>query len=293
VTRAVLILVIAFAALPGILLPKGVHAGAQPTGRAIVLEPFADELGLGASAGQPEIDALHQANFTVDVFRNDEVTIPVMERLGGYAVIYVETHSGVLPNGDAVLLTGDTSQKAYAAFFKDGSVIQGYVSNTSPGALYDAVTGRFLSKHVAAFAPSTILFINGCGVLDAPLLWRAAAAQGADALIGWHGFVPPTTAEDAASLVMGALDRGATVAAAVDAVRAAVPDAGGLGFVGDGADTLSDALVAATPTPQSTAAPTAAVPPHLTSTPLSDPPLIRCRPRHIGACPDVEKGEGS
>src|SRR5581483_6831243 len=105
--------------------------------------PFAWQLGRGASAGQSEVNVLQNAGFSAEVLRNDQVTIPSMENLSQYSVIYMETHSGVLPNGDAVILVDETDTTPYAALFDDKSLAQACIAGDACRHLYLGVTGAF------------------------------------------------------------------------------------------------------------------------------------------------------
>ena len=264
------------------------HAGTA-SGRAIVLEPFADELGLGPTAGQAERDALAQAGFTVDVALNGQVTVGLMEHLADYSVIYMETHSGVLPNGDAVVVTGETDNDPYASLYQDGSLQQAYVAGTSDPILYNAITARFVTKHMGTFPNSSIVFLNGCKVLSAPVFVAAMRRQGVAAQISWDRNVSNTDAEQAAAFVLTHLAAGDSVQSDLTAADAAglgttVGDEGTthLGFFGDGDDTLPKALAGATPTPTPT--PTATATP--TPIPLSFE-VLSVRAERFGTKPDT------
>jgi hypothetical protein len=263
-----------------------VHS-ASAINRALVLEPFADELALGVSAGQQEADALTHAGFSVDVKRNAEVTVPVMESIANYSAVYMETHSGILPNGDAIVVTGDTNFAPYSALAPvdnggDGSLMQALVAGDPTHKLYIAVTSTFVKLHVGQFPPNSILFLNGCSLLRAPLFWQALQSHNLAALISWDQEAVVNVTEPAAAVVVTALATGSSVAGSVKAaddaglgVAPSIPPAN-LGFLGNGADTIvsitrvpptqTPAPPTATPTPP-TATPTqTAAAPHFTFT---------------------------
>ncbi len=258
------------------------------TGRAIVLEPFATELGLGPTAGQDEANALTRAGFTVDVLRDAQVTVGTMSTLSSYGAVYFQTHAGVLPDGDAVVVTGETDPAPYADLYRDHSLIQAFVAGDPAKKLYNAITSHFVTGHMGAFPNGSIMFINGCAVLSAPVFWKALQQQNVSALISWNGDVYSSSNEVAGLYVTTRLVNGDSVSTAVDdALQAGVGfDVVGdtvvhLGFSGDGAATLSAVLgrkatptpvpSTATPTPVPTATPTAMS----TATPTPAPTATR------------------
>ncbi len=235
-------------------------------GKAIVLEPFADELGLGSDAGQGEIAPLQAAGFSVDVLRNAQVTVATMETLSNYSVVYMETHSGTLGDGDAIVLTRQTSSAGISNLFKDGSVAQGLAYGDQ--ALYIAIKSQFILQHMGKFPASSILFLNGCELLGANVMWNAFHQQGVATMISWDNKVVNTLDEQAADFMFPRLAKGETVAANVEAAKVAnlgtstfESAVAHLGYLGDGSDTFSNALQGVvpptvTPTTTSTALPT-------------------------------------
>jgi len=190
-------------------------------GKAIVLEPFADELGLGPDAGQGEVTSLQAAGFSVDVQRNAEVTVSTMESLSNYSVVYMETHSGTLGDGDAIVLTRQTSSAGINNLFKDGSVAQGLAYGDQ--ALYIAIKSQFVLQHMGKFPDSSIIFLNGCELLGANVMWDAFHQQGVATMISWDNKVINTLDEQAADFMFPRLANGETVASNVEAAKAAFP----------------------------------------------------------------------
>lgn len=237
-------------------------AAQTPPGRALVLEPFAAQLTANGQAGATVATVLRKVGFDVTVLTGNQVTVPVMTHLADYNVIYIETHSALLPNGDAVIATGETDNRPYGNLYGDGGLMQTVVAGDAHHALYNAVTGRFFALHLGAFAPGAILFVNGCAVLSAPLLWRDLQRRGLSTLIGWNGNVPENAATVVGDDVITELGNGETVAQSVDAGPSFYPaDLTSLGFHydGNGAETLLNALTASPP-PLPSPAPTFSAP---------------------------------
>lgn len=260
-------------------------------GKAIVLEPFADELGLGSDAGQGEIVPLQASGFSVDVLRNSQVTVATMETLSNYSVVYMETHSGTLGDGDAIVLTRQTSSAGISNLFKDGSVAQGIAYGDQ--ALYIAIKAQFVLQHMGKFPTGSIIFLNGCELLGANVLWDAFHQQNVATMISWDNKVINTLDEQAADFMFPRLAHGETVASNVEAAKAANLGKSTfenveahLGYLGDGNNTLANALHGVlsplttstpTPIPTSVATSTATTMPTATPTPLPTPSLPAAR----------------
>lgn len=265
-------------------------------GKALVLEPFANELNLGPNAGQPEIGPLTGAGFSVDVYRNADVTVPLMKSLGSYSFVYMQTHSGVFKGKDAGILTRDSAQygdleRECLPSDADDCSVKVMIPAGDP-TLYDAVTGYFITQHTATFPNSTIVFLNGCSVLQAQRFWQDLQSKNVATLISWDGDVDSAVSERAAALLLQDLAAGETVAQSVADVTAqglgTSPDGTAfgishLGYFGDGTNTLKRALVGApAPTPSVTATPTA------TATPRP----VKCKKgykRSHGKCVKIKK----
>jgi hypothetical protein len=261
------------------------HSSAQGT-RAIVLEPFADELNLGPSAGQQEAGFLTTAGFTVDIKRDTDVTVETMENLSGYSVVYMETHAGALSGGDAIVVTGQVSpaqvnSSPYAALYAEHSLMQAFVAGQQRPVLYNAITSIFVQHHMSAFSNSSIVFLNGCEILAAPLFWSALQGKNVGTLISWDQQVYSDIDERAADVVLGQLQKGGTVASSVGAAEAqglGTSIGGGtiahLGFLGYADNTLAHAMAndqIPTVTPTPTLTPTA------TATPRPIKKKVKCK----------------
>jgi hypothetical protein len=294
---------IAIVAVP-LRAPAAAQTSTTPSspGKALVLEPFADELNLGANAGQPEIDPLSKIGFSVDVFRNTQVSVPLMETLGNYSFVYMQTHSGVFKGTDAGIVTREAFVSGQhkdllnecSPSDADDCSLKPMIPAGDP-TLYDAVSGYFVTHHDATFPNSAIIFLNGCSVLQARLFWQDLQSKNVATLISWDGEVDSAISEIAGAKLLADLAAGDTVAQSVADVTnqgfgtSPNPDTGGtshLGYFGDGTNTLARALVgdpAPTPDPTSTSSPSA------TPTPK---PVVKCKSGHKlshGKCVKVKK----
>jgi hypothetical protein len=266
-------------------LQRATSPAPAPNARAIVLEPFADELNLGPNAGQQEASFLTAAGFTADVKRNTDVTVETMEALTGYSVVYMETHAGALQGGDAIVVTGQVSpaqvnSSPYAGMYAEHSLMQAFVAGQQgQPILYNAITSIFVQQHMGTFSTSSILFLNGCEILAAPVFWSALQAKNAGTLISWDQQVYSATDERAADVVLGQLQKGGTVASAISAAQAqglgtsiGAGTTAHLGLLGYADNTLAHAMAGdqiPTVTPTLTPVPTA--------TPLPVKKKVKCK----------------
>jgi hypothetical protein len=250
------------------------RAGAT-SGRAIVLEPFATELNYGPNAGQTQVDALTKVGFKVDVARNAAVTVKTMETLADYSVVYLETHAGLLDNGDALVVTGESNAAPYKSLYDDKSLQQALVAGDASGTVYNAITSKFVLAYMGVFPNSSIVFLNGCSMLSAPLFWTDLHSKHVATMISWDHEVYNSVDGLAADSMLADLAKGDTVVGATQVTRAAglgtsIVDGvtAHLGFEGDGANTLARALAGITP-----AAPSVTP----TATPHPAPKAVACK----------------
>lgn len=248
---------------------------AQPAsgGRALVLEPFQDQLLLPLDAGQIEANALQSAGYQVTILRNSQVTVGVLETMNQYNVVYMHTHSGPFQGGDGVVATGQRADQgpSVADLVSDGSVDPVTVSTLNGVQTpehYDAITSTFVQKHLGAFPAHALIFINGCGMLKAPAFLKALTDKGAGVVVSWDNEATNFDNYLAGAATFNLMAQGATVAAAIQREQAAGygvssptnQSKASLGYVGDGSITLqiANTPIPPTPAPTATQAPAAA-----------------------------------
>lgn len=219
-----------------------------PGARALVLEPFASELGLGPTAGDPEVNQLRAAGFQVDQLYDTNVTVSVMASMAGYNVVYMHTHSDPFGAGDGVVATGQLANDdaSVAQMLQNGTVVKVKVSGSD--AIYYGITSAFLRMYEGQFPGNSLVFLNGCGLLKAPVFWQALAARGVSVMLSWD--IEATSQDNylGAAAFFAEMGQGMTVAGAIAAEQAAgygTSNVNGqqavLGYLGDGRITLRDA----------------------------------------------------
>jgi hypothetical protein len=216
--------------------------------RALVVEPFATDLGDGDSTGQDVTNYLKRAGFAVTVLRDSQVTVPTMLNLSQYAFVYFSTHAGPLPNNDAAISTGDTRHQPFAEYLDNYSLAEMKITSKGEMKYFDAVTGRFIHLYDGTFPAHTIIYVTACNALDMPVFWRYLHQSGVGTLIGWHHHVSIGEADQAAEAMFASFAKGRTVSQAIaDATASGYgvsllgKKKGWLSFSGNGAATLQQA----------------------------------------------------
>jgi hypothetical protein len=254
---------------------------AAPGARALLLEPFATQLGLGPGAADAEANFLHTAGFAVDELSDAQVSVSAVRSMPLYNVVYMQTHSGVNAGGEGVLATGQAvnDDPSVAPLIQNGSVLKVGISGSAQ--LYYGITSTFVRSYFSQFPGNALVFLNGCNLLDAPVFWQALQSRGVGALVSWHDEATSKDNVLSGAAFFAEMAQGKTVADALTAELAAgygKSTVNGkdttMGFLGDGTITLANASnpPAATPIPTSVPIkPTATARPAPTSTPTPLP----------------------
>ncbi|GAC1632198.1 MAG: hypothetical protein NVS4B2_16820 [Chloroflexota bacterium] len=251
---------------------------APGTARALIMEPFATQLGLGPNAADPERNALQNAGFAVDELFDQQVTLASMAAIHSYNLVYIETHSGVNTGGEGVVATGQLARDndaGAASLLKSGAAILVHVSGSQQ--VYYGITSTYIRYYEDNFPGRSIVFLNGCETLNAPLFWQALQAKGVGVLVSWDKEATSMDNYLAGGAFFVEMSRGLSVKDAIAGEKSAgygTSTVNGtpanLGFVGDGALTLKDAANPPTPTltPTPATLPTSAPTPSRTSLPV-------------------------
>jgi hypothetical protein len=203
-----------------------------------------------------------------------------MSQLPSYAVVYMHTHSGVTQSGMGVVATGElaSGDPAVQPYLADGSVM--IVGVAGSGAQYYGITSRFISAHETPFRSDSIIFINGCALLQTTDFWSALGAKGAGVMVSWDNDSTNSDNYLAGAAFFNVMQNGASVSGAIQTLKAGgygISHYNGqtatLGYVGNGSITLSRAAASGSPapTPLPTASPIYTPSPIPTFTPTSTP----------------------
>lgn len=200
-------------------VPSARQAFAATQPQAIVLDPFPTQHSPGYD-GQDVVTHLQDAGFTVTYLAGSQVTVQVMKQLGRYAVVYIYTHAGPLPNNDAAVSTGETRRKRYASYFANYSLVKMHIMSDKGYRYFNAVTGGFIRRYSGKFSPHSLIFLNACTALGMPKFWRNLKAAGVGTLISWRYHVSTVDADRSAHEFFSAFAQGQTVDQAMRTVAA-------------------------------------------------------------------------
>jgi hypothetical protein len=274
-------------AMPG---RRALHVSTSPESsqRALVLEPFATEQ-IGTHDADAIISDLQASGFQVDQLSDQAVTVASMALLWKYKVIYMHTHGGVNKWGYAVVATGQQANgdPSVEPLIQNGSVMVTGVTGLSE--LFYGILVPYIQNDESQFPANSMLYIDTCNLLEAPPFWDALAAKGVGVLVSWDNESNFPDNTPAAKTFFDAMAQGGTVAAALEAVRAAgygtstvKGQVAHLGYVGDGYVTLqgrqapppTPTPLPVTPSPTPSATPTPSPVASATSAPVAAAPLI-------------------
>jgi len=238
-------------------LLSGERSPAGPA-RAVVMEPFASQLGLGPQAGDAEVGDLQAAGYSVDQLYDTQVTLNSLTKLSQYNVAYMQTHAGVAAGGEGIVASGEVvgTDPNVGPLIRNGTVIPIGVSGSSQR--YYGITSSFITQYEGQFPAHSLVFLNGCNVLSSPRFWNALAAKNAGVLVSWDREATSTDNFIAGAKFFQYMDNpGTSVASAIAAVHAAgfgtslvEGTVANLGYTGDGTITLANAGTAPASTPQ-------------------------------------------
>lgn len=164
--------------------------------RAVVLDPFNSEFNfLSLDAYEMYMRSiiynLERAGYTVDYYKDENVTISLLKRLDdeGYSVIYINSHGFIDPHGfyglfvnekidsEKVNLYNDDLEEDRIGYLEDGSLA---------GYLY--VTPKFFSLYGNnSLFTDALIFIDACYSGNKTSLAEVFLNLGAQCFIGWNG----------------------------------------------------------------------------------------------------------
>jgi hypothetical protein len=200
-----------------------------------------------------------------------------MLSLSNYNVIYMFVHSGSNQWGESLIATGveahsGPADPTFLPYLRDKTAIVTGVAGTTTN--YYGVVSEFFQYHVGPFPQDALIFINGCSLLNASLLWNDLAAKNVGSMVTWDGEVMSPDEGAAASTFFDAFTHGQSVSDSVASVLAhgygqstVGSTISHLGYRGVASLTLPEIVHPPAPTPAPTDTPSPMPSPTATSTP--------------------------
>ncbi|MBS7634090.1 hypothetical protein KEJ34_01110 [Candidatus Bathyarchaeota archaeon] len=168
----------------------------QENGRAIVLDPFNSEfnslsLDVYEMYMRSIIYNLERAGYTVDYYKDENVTINLLKRLDdeGYSIIYINSHGFIDPQGFYGLFINEKIDTEKANLYQsdlEEKSIRCLEDGSLAGYLY--VTPQFFSLYGNnSLSPDALIFIDACHSGNNTSLAEVFLNLGAQCFIGWNG----------------------------------------------------------------------------------------------------------
>ena len=164
---------------------------------------------------------LNDGGFNV-TYHNKTLNVAFFKNLGkyNYGIIILRAHAALRDDGSTVdLFTSEPySDTAHTADQDNGLLVKGVLNYSDVQKAYFAITTKFIESLEGQF-PRSIVIAMGCNTLDRDLEQMAKAfhKKGAEAFIGWNGYVGNLhTDEQTVTLLNGLLANNETIGQAVD-----------------------------------------------------------------------------
>ncbi|MGA1869174.1 MAG: PQQ-binding-like beta-propeller repeat protein [bacterium] len=160
--------------------------------KAIILLPIDSEPLYQDTSAESIESALQQSDYSVEIYRDEAVTVDLMKKLSEYQVIYISTHGGIGfmgtgLGGNIQIMTGEIADNSAIARFwnllKAGAT-SGLTLFTpcNSDKTYFGLNSNFFDDYTY---PNSLIYINTCSSLKNDSLADAFLNNGASVYIGW------------------------------------------------------------------------------------------------------------
>jgi hypothetical protein len=171
------------------------HPATQPTEAVVYVDVHKAAIvdGLSERAPNPTliqnaIDCLTDAGYTVDVYSGKNVTIRLLQDIGGYRILLLRLHS-VAWCGSLYLFSTETyTSTDYALEQMAGEVTQAATYDLNE-IHYFALNSAFLGKDKPKGMNGTTILLMGCDGMTSQTALQAFSRRGVQTYISWNGFV--------------------------------------------------------------------------------------------------------
>jgi len=174
---------------------------------------------------QSTVQCLSNSGYTVDVFSGKNVTVDLLENLGGYKIVIMRLHSTTWRGGLYLFSDEEYSIDKYLPEQYSGEVTQAATTDESE-IHYFALDSAFLGNLKPDGLKGTTLLLMGCDGVSSSSALQAFRQKGIQTYISWNGFVDLSHSDDATlKLVKAIFSEGLNPKAAVQEVNTEVgPD---------------------------------------------------------------------
>ena len=127
------------------------------------------------------------AGYSVDIFRGENVTISLLENIGGYKVLILRLHSAIASDGFLYIFSGENyTPTKYAQEQLSGAVREGI---TFENVSYFALNAVFLGGNNQTGLKDSTVILMGCNGTGDSYTIQRLLDKGVKAYIGWSGYV--------------------------------------------------------------------------------------------------------
>jgi hypothetical protein len=166
-------------------------SGVPTSSRAAVLDPFNSRFR-SIDGYQSSIDAiikhLESANYTVEYYRDGEVSLDVWRKIcmGSYGVIYLNTHGYIDQDGYVYVYLGELVRGVGPPILDVG--ISYLPLEEGVDEVYIVVFPEFI-RYYGRMSEKSIIFVDACLSAYNPTMASAFIEVGAGCYVGWSGSV--------------------------------------------------------------------------------------------------------
>lgn len=164
-------------------------SGIPTSSRAAVLDPFNTRFR-DIDGYQSSIDSiikyLEEANYTVEYYKDEEVSLDVWRKIcaGGYGVVYVNTHGYIDQDGRIYIYLGELVDKGLPMDIG----VSHFPLEEGVDEVYVVIFPEFI-RHYGRIDEKAIIFVDACFSAYNPTMASSFIDVGAGCYIGWSGSV--------------------------------------------------------------------------------------------------------
>ncbi len=209
-----------------VLISINPHSALQQTENTVYVDPHKAAIIDGLDDREPNsalikntMQCLSDAGYTVDIYSGNNVTIDLLQNIGGYKVLILRLHS-VSWRGGLYLFSNEKYTKTdYTNEQLTGEVTQAATFDANE-IHYFALNSGFLGKNKPDGMNGTTLILMGCDGMASQSSLQAFSGRGVQTYISWDGFVDLSHSDEASlRLVQAIYTEGMVPKAAVDKVN--------------------------------------------------------------------------
>ena len=134
-------------------------------------------------------EILEEADFQVDLFRGNSVTIDLLKNVGGYDLLILRLHSGIHTDRWLYLFSGESyTESKYITDQLSGAVRKAYTFDEDEASVF-ALNSAFLGINDPNSLEGSTIILMGCNATGDSYSIQRFLERGAKAYLAWNGYV--------------------------------------------------------------------------------------------------------